>query len=307
MGKNQNIYILLYYKFTDIENPEKLAQEHLDFCKKLNLRGKVLLGHEGINGSVSGTKSQTEAYKSKLKSMNEFSDIVFKEEKGISHPFKKMIVKTKNEIIRLDQEVDIEKRGQYISPEEFLEIYKDKDKMENTIILDARNDYESKIGKFKSAITPEIKTFREFPKVAEQLKGNEDKNIVMYCTGGIRCEKASAYLKEKGFNKVKQLKDGIIHFCQEHPNTVWEGSCFVFDKRLTSNINQKEKAITNCEVCKSPCDLYRNCKNSKCDKLTILCQECEKKTHGCCSFSCFKIFNNKSKKEESSPSIISSV
>jgi len=112
----------------------------------------------------------------------------------------------------------------------------------------------------------------------------------MYCTGGIRCEKASAYMIEKGFKNVMQLEGGIINFCQQYPNTLWEGRCFVFDKRLISSVGQTNPPITNCIICNVRCDLYRNCRNVNCDKLVVMCLDCEKKMNGCCSEICFKEF-----------------
>ncbi|MEK6817283.1 MAG: rhodanese-related sulfurtransferase [Nanoarchaeota archaeon] len=283
----RKINILLFYKFQKIGNPKSFAKEHLKFCKKLEVLGKVLVSEEGINGSISGTVEQTEKYKKFLKSKKGFEDIWFKEEMSNEHPFTRMFVRVKKEIIALDKPINLNKIGKHLSPKEFLELYK---KNEDVIILDARNDYESKVGKFKNAITPQIKTFREFPKAVEEMKNMKNKKIVMYCTGGIRCEKASAYMIQKGFKNVMQLKGGIINFCQQYPDTVWEGRCFVFDKRLMTNINQTSPPISECELCGKLCDLYRNCKNHNCDKLVIMCLNCEKKMNACCSKKCLQEF-----------------
>ena len=285
----EKIHILLFYKFVPISNIEVFAEKHLEICKSIGLFGKVLVANEGINGSISGTKTQTEKYKSFLKGISEFSDIIFKEEVGVLHPFEKMAVRTKKEIIRLDEEIDMNKKGKYLSPKEFLELYENK---EDVIILDARNDYETKAGRFKNALTPGIKTFRQFPKAAEMLRDKKDKKIVLYCTGGIRCEKASAYLIGNGFNDVSQLEGGIITFCQKFPKTVWEGRCFVFDKRLISGVDSESEAITKCQYCSKPCDLYRNCKIAGCNVLFNLCKKCEKDSLGCCSKECFDEYKN---------------
>lgn len=279
-----DIHILLFYKFVEIKNPEELKSSLLEFCQSLGVKGKILLAEEGINGSISGTKEQTEKFKRELTSDERFSDVEFKEEVGIFHPFSKMAVKVKKEIIRLDKRVDLTKKGNYLSPGEFLEIYQ---KNEDVIILDARNDYEYEVGRFKGAIKSEIDTFREFPKIAEKLADKKDSKIVMYCTGGIRCEKASAYLIQQGFKNVHQLHGGVIKFCQQFPNTVWEGSCFVFDDRLTSNIGQKD-SLNKCLHCGVNCDLMRNCKNVKCNKMIFICPDCRKEMHNCCSEDCVK-------------------
>ncbi|MDO8509222.1 MAG: rhodanese-related sulfurtransferase [Nanoarchaeota archaeon] len=281
------IHILLYYKFTPIKNTAKFAEVHLEKCLEIGLLGKVLVANEGINGSVVGTRGQTERYKEFLRGIKGFEDVVFKEELCEFPPFKRMMVKVKKEIIRLDKKVDINNRGKYISPEEFLKLYENN---EDVLILDARNEYESKVGRFKNAFTPKINSFREFPKVAKMLKDKKDKKIVMYCTGGIRCEKASAYLNQEGFKDVSQLEGGIITFCQKKPNTVWEGKCFVFDERLLSSADSS-KVITHCVHCFADCDLYNNCKNVKCNNLINICPRCEKENSGCCSKDCLEKYS----------------
>lgn len=278
------IHIILFYKFTPIENPINAKKQQIEFCSSLGVKGKILLAKEGINGSISGSKEQIESYKLWLSSQKPFKEIEFKEETSLHHPFEKMVVMVKNEIIRLDKEVDLKKTGKHISPEEFLDLYKD----ENVVILDARNNYESKAGKFKRAITPEINSFREFPSFVDGLNLSKQTPIVMYCTGGIRCEKASAYMIEKGFTNVSQLHGGIINFCQKLPNTAWEGTCFVFDKRMTSNLGQKENPISPCIHCKARCDQYRNCKVKSCNERIFICPSCQIENHNCCSLKCMK-------------------
>lgn len=279
------VKIILFYKFVEIKNPEELRETHLDFCKNLGLKGKVLLANEGINGSVAGTEEQIDKYMDELKKDSRFSDIEFKIEYGLENPFDKMLVRVRKEIIRLGEEIDLNKVGKYVSPQEFLESYNDP----NTVIIDARNDYESKVGKFKGAIIPQIGTFREFPEFVKSLNLPKDAKILTYCTGGIRCEKASAYMVKEGFTNVSQLHGGIIKFCQTIPNTdVWEGQCFVFDNRLSSPVGQDKKQINNCIHCNTQSDLYRNCKIKTCNKLIFICNDCRKDFHACCSKDCMK-------------------
>mgnify|MGYP001578649546 FL=1 len=280
------IHIILFYKFVNIESPEKLKKEHIDFCNNLKIKGKVLFANEGINGSISGTKEQINTYKEELRKDSRFKDIEFKEETGIQNPFNKMIVRVKKEIIRLDKDIDIKNTGKHISPKEFLELSNNN---KNIVILDTRNDYESKAGKFKNALLSNISTFREFPEFVNNLNIPKDTPIITYCTGGIRCEKASAYMIQQGFTNVSQIHGGIINFCQQFPNTLWEGKCFVFDDRLTSAVGQDKNNILNkCIHCKTPCDLYRNCKIKSCNKLIFICQDCKKSKHNCCSQQCMK-------------------
>ncbi len=291
----ENIHTLLFYKFITLKNVNEIAEKQKQICDSIGLKGKILLAEEGINGSVSGAQEQVEAYKTEMKKDEFFSDIIFKEEIGSLMPFERMVVKVKKEIIRLDIPLDVKKTGKHISPEEFLDLY---NKNEEITVLDARNNYESQIGKFKDAITPDIKTFREFPKVAEMLKDKKDKKIVMYCTGGIRCEKASAYLIEQGFKDVSQISGGIITFCQKLPETLWEGKCFVFDDRLISPVNQKQPLLEKCVACESSCDLYKNCRNAICNKRISICRDCKTKFNGCCSQACLEEFKLKCKEKE---------
>ena len=276
--------VVAFYKYADLKDPEAFRKDHLEFCKSLGIKGRILVAEEGINGSVSGTEGQIERYKSHLSSIQEFKGIEFKEDECLMHPFNKIKIRVKPELVRFEQPVSYKNAGKHLSPEEFLTM----SQQEDTILLDARNSYESRVGKFKKAITLDIKTFREFPKVLELIKDKKDKKILMYCTGGIRCEKASALLKKEGFSDVYQLHGGILNFRKSPPNTIWEGKCFVFDKRLISEINDsKEKPITECDICGIPCDLYKNCRNKDCDKLSVICLDCEKSLGGCCSKECF--------------------
>ncbi|MDP3966302.1 MAG: rhodanese-related sulfurtransferase [archaeon] len=288
--KDKDLIVILFYKFVKISDPEKFVKEHLKFCKKLGLLGRVLVSKEGINGTVSGTKEKIEKYKDNLKKDEMFSDIVFKENSIIEMPFTKMKVKKRGEIVTFGEEVNLENTGEHIHPKILKRMYENEKPGEDFIILDARNDYEYKVGKFKDAIHLNIKNFREFPKALEKIEHLKNKRIVTYCTGGIRCEKASAYMKENGFKNVMQLKDGIINYGKNFPDTYWEGKCFVFDKRLVSEINSKGDTISNCEVCTKPCDLCRNCRNLNCDRLFISCLNCQKELNGCCSKDCLVEF-----------------
>ena len=276
------IQIILFYKFTRIENPKKFKKELLNYCINLEVKGRIILANEGINGSISGTLHQVNSYKKWLSDQELFKGIEFKEETGLNHPFEKIVVKIKKEIIKFDKNVDLSKAGKHVGAEEFLEYYNNK----NVLILDTRNNYESDVGKFKNAITPNISSFKEFPDFVKTLNIPKDTPILTYCTGGIRCEKASAYMIQEGFTNVGQLHGGIITFCQKLPNTVWEGSCFVFDKRLISNIEEKEGNLGKCIHCKIPCDLYRNCKYPMCNEFIFICLGCKEDYHSCCSNEC---------------------
>jgi UPF0176 protein len=272
--------VTLFYKYVELKSIDHLQETILTKCQEIGLKGRILLATEGINGSVSGSEEQVQTFQKYLQSFEQFRDIEFKDEETMHHPFKKMNIKLRKEICNFGQNVDLKEKGKYLEPHELLEWYKSGKQF---TIMDARNNYESKIGRFKNAITPNIETFREFPKAIDALKGKEEEEVVIYCTGGIRCEKASAYLKQQGFKNVYHIHGGIIKFIQTCPNTVWEGANFVFDRRI---VVPSENPITNCEICNTPHDQYVNCKNPTCDKFTILCPDCKQKMNGCCSEKC---------------------
>lgn len=282
----KNYRVLLFYKYITFPDPEKFCMEHLLFCQQNNILGRVWIAHEGINGTVSGLREDIEKYKSEIRKYPEFSDIWFKEDLNDAHAFNKIHVRVKKEIVNASfGEVDLSRTAKRLKPEELNKFYESGKEF---IIVDARNDYESRIGKFKSAITPVMNTFREWTEVAEELKPYKDKTIVTYCTGGIRCEKASAYLVEKGFKDVYQMDGGIWNYINQFPDKYWEGSVFVFDERriVTPNTNEEIKHIGKCYYCGSLSSYYINCHNQDCDKLLITCYECKVKNDYCCSDSC---------------------
>jgi len=281
--------VLLFYKYINLENPELFVLEHLHWCLRNNIKGRVFFAKEGLNGTVSGLASNIVKYKSHLTNYPEFKDLWFKEDITEEHAFKKMHVRLKNEIVHGDLKgVSLNNGGKKISPEELLQFYQEK---KDFVIVDARNWYESKIGKFKNAITPPMKNFREWKKVVdEDLKEYKDKTVITYCTGGIRCEKASGYMIENGFKDVYQLDGGIVNFIKKYPDTFWEGGMFVFDERRVVNPNSKEelKYVAQCYFCGEPTSYYFNCHNMNCDKIIVSCHKCEIENANCCSDECRK-------------------
>lgn len=272
-----------FYRYVRINNPEELKGYLKGLCEALGLLGRILVGREGINAGISGRKEDVDKFKETIEKKREFSKMTYREQEVSKNSYHKLVVKVRNEIVALGKDVDIGKKGQHISPKK---LKKWMDRGEDLVILDARNDYEAKIGKFKDAIVLPIKTFREFPEQAEKvLADKKDKKIVMYCTGGIRCEKSSAALKEKGFNNVFQLQGGIINYVNQFPNTHYKGKLFVFDDRLSGDVKSKE-VLTNCEICGESSDCYIDCHNLDCDKLTIECPSCQEKMNRTCSIEC---------------------
>ena len=264
---------------------KKFQIKHLVLCKRLGLNGRVLIAKEGINGNLTGGKEDIEEYKKELRKGKRFSDVEFKQGPTSNHNFRKMFVRIRKEIVTSGFGIDAKKKGKYIEPKELKKWY---DKKDDFVIVDARNDYEYKIGKFKNAINLKLDTFRDFPKAIKQLKRFKNRKIVTYCTGGVRCEKASAYLRLKGFKDVYQLHGGIIKYGEKIGNKHWEGKCFVFDTRGAVDIDPKKqnKPITQCSLCNIPCDKYHNCVNVRCDKRFIACDKCLETLNECCSKNC---------------------
>ncbi|PEF35394.1 hypothetical protein CON84_22325 [Bacillus sp. AFS094228] len=281
--------VLLYYLYVPIENHEEFAVEHLAACKALELKGRILVASEGINGTVSGTIEQTDKYMDMMKSDPRFADIVFKIDEAEGHAFKKMHVRPRNELVTLRLEDDINPNkttGKYLSPKEFFEQMQD----ENTIVLDARNDYEFDLGHFRGAIKPEITNFRELPEwVRENKEMFEGKKILTYCTGGIRCEKFSGWLVEEGFEDVSQLHGGIATYGKdpEVQGELWDGQMYVFDERIAVPINQKEHVIVGRDIYSGePCERYVNCANPECNKKILCSEENEHKHMRSCTHEC---------------------
>lgn len=287
--------VLLFYKYVAVENPDQFMNEHLAWCLQNDIKGRVFIASEGINGTVSGKVENIERYKAHLKSYPEFRDLIFKEDEEDKNAFLKMYVRVKKEIVNSDlKETSLGNGGKRLTPEKLLEFYESGKEF---VIVDARNWYESKIGRFKNAIAPPIKNFREWPDAVEQLKYLKDKTIVTYCTGGIRCEKASAYMVEQGFKDVYQLDGGIVTYTKKFPDTYWEGGVFVFDERRVVEPNNipELKHGANCYFCGTPTSYYINCHNLDCDKIIVSCHKCKVENDYCCSDECRKAPNKRNK------------
>lgn len=278
--------VISFYKYINVDDPESLAKEHLEWCMQNGIKGKIYLAKEGINGSVFGDNEVTENYINHLRSYKIFEDVWFKETHTDEIAFSKMHVRVKSEIVNSGlYDTSLDNSAPKLTPEQLLKFYEDK---KDFVIVDARNWYESKIGRFKNAITPHITHFREWPKVAESLQEYKNKTIVTYCTGGIRCEKASAYLREHGFKDVYQIDGGILNYIQQFPDTFWEGGMFVFDDRKVVEPNTKEelKYTSNCHFCGKPTAYHINCHNIDCDKIIVCCHDCKIENEYCCSDEC---------------------
>lgn len=284
MKENQYL-ILLYYCYSKIEDPEQYREEHHLFCLENNLRGRIIIAPEGLNGTVSGLLEDCEKYMAYIKGDLRFANTDFKVEAFDKNAFTKLHVRVKPEIVHSSlRHIDPnQKTGIHLAPADFKKM---KD-AEDVVVLDVRSNYEHHVGKFKNAVTLDIENFRDFPDKISELEQYKDKKIITYCTGGIKCEKASAYLLEQGFENVYQLHGGIIKYGIEEGGEDFEGKCYVFDNRIIADINKvNPKVISHCYVCGTVNDRMVNCANPECNLHTAICEHCGWELEGACSPAC---------------------
>lgn len=279
---------LLYYCYKAIENAEEFASAHLRFCKSLGLTGRIIVADEGLNGTVSGTADACRIYMDTLHAEPRFAAIDFKIDDVQKPSFIKMHCRYKSEIVHSglrDPKVinPEEKTGVHLEADEFLRMKDDDD----VIILDVRSNYEHSIGKFKNAVTLDIENFRDFPKKINELGQYKDKKIITYCTGGIKCEKASALLLHEGFKDVYQLHGGIIKYGKEAAGKDFEGKCYVFDSRVAVDVNSVNPVvISTCRNCGAHSTKMINCANPECNEHFTQCDKCGQALDGACSVEC---------------------
>ncbi len=281
-----------FYKYHQLAEPKAFRDELYILLDQLGVMGRIYVAHEGINAQISAPKANLDAFREKLYSIDFLNGVrlnIAVDDNGKSFFKLKILVRKKIVADGLDDaSFDVTKTGQHVNAADFNKLAEDP----NTIIIDMRNHYESEVGHFKGAILPDVDTFREELQIAEDLlKDNKDKNLLMYCTGGIRCEKASAWMRHKGFNNVFQLNGGIIEYTRQVKSEGLEnkfiGKNFVFDERLGERIS--EDIVSVCHQCGKACDTHTNCKNDGCHLLFIQCDECAAHFNACCSDECKEI------------------
>ena len=240
------------YRFVDLDDRDELRQPFRFICEKLNLKGTILLSSNGINFFLAGDKKSIDSYIEFLESDKRFVDIPLKISYTDYQPFRRMLVRLKKEIISLglDDVRPAEFTAPNIKPQELKNML---DKNEDLVILDTRNDYETRVGLFENAIDLNLSTFRDFPEAILDLPEEyKTKQIVMYCTGGIRCEKASVVMMNAGFENVKQLEGGVLRYFEETDGSHWKGDCFVFDQRVAVDTELNETEYSMCFACREP-------------------------------------------------------
>ncbi len=249
---NKKVVNIAGYRFIDLDDRDELREPFLNRCEELDLKGTILLSSNGINFSLSGSQESVDRYLEFLESDERFIGIPLKVTYNDYQPFRRMLVRLKKEIISLgmDDIRPVEFTGPNIKPNEFQEML---DNEEEVIVLDTRNDYEVRVGTFKNAIDLKIPSFRDFPEAVSNLPEEyKKKPIVMFCTGGIRCEKASAVMLKSGFENVKQLEGGILDYFKDTDASHWDGNCFVFDDRVAVDKGLNETDYVMCYSCREP-------------------------------------------------------
>ncbi len=286
---------LSFYQYAHIGNPQLFRNFLFLAWNELDILGRIYVAHEGINGQLSVPAENFDELKAHIDSISFLENVrlnIAVEQDNMS--FLKLKVKVRKKIVAdglVDETFDVTNKGVHLKAEEFNRMLEDP----NTICVDMRNHYESEIGHFEGAVTPDVDTFRDSLDIIEEdLKDyKDDKNLLMYCTGGIRCEKASAYYKHKGFKNVFQLEGGIIEYVRQVKSESLEnkfiGKNFVFDHRRGERIS--DDVIAQCHQCGEACDTHVNCENEACHLLFIQCESCRDKMQGCCSTDCQEVYN----------------
>lgn len=285
--------IILYYKFTPIENPEMMRLWQRALCEKLNLKGRIIISKHGINGTLGGDIDDLKTYSKESKEFPGFKGTVYKWSDGGREDFPKLRIKVRPELVAfgVPDEVKVDERGivgggKHLKPEEVNNLVKERG--DDVIFFDGRNAYEAAVGKFENAVIPETRTSHDFIRAIEDPKYDaiKDKPIVTYCTGGIRCEILSALMKNRGFKEVYQIDGGIVKYGEKYKDDgLWEGSLYIFDDRMGMKFSDKAKDIGTCIHCKGKTSNYENCANKACNDLVLICENC-RTTNDTCSTKC---------------------
>lgn len=289
MTRDLTYCILLFYYYGAIAHPEKLMDEQRLICSQLDLKGRMIIAREGFNATLEGTAEHIAQYIDAIKGVQEFSNIHFKLSEGTGNAFPRLSIKVRNEIVtsHLDGAINpAHKTGSYLSPEELHEWFVAG---EEFYIVDMRNGYEQRVGFFERSLLSEFAHFSDLPSILPKLESLRGKKILTVCTGGVRCEKASAFLLENGFPEVYQLYGGIVSYMEKYPNEHFKGKLYVFDGRVCMGFNTSDPAHTivgRCQQCHAVSERYINCANDACHRHYISCPACSEAKMGCCSDAC---------------------
>lgn len=276
--------VILYYGFTPVADPVALKMWQKNLCESLNLKGRILISEHGINGTLGGNMSDLKKYIRQTKEYPGFKKIDFKWSQGQGDEFPRLSVKVKKELVAFSSPTEIQvdingvvNGGKHLRPEEVNQLVEDRG--DEVVFFDGRNAFEAKIGKFRGALVPDVLTSHDFVSEVESGKYDhlKEKPIVTYCTGGIRCEILSAVMVNRGFKEVYQVKGGIVRYGEKFGNDgLWDGSLYIFDKRMVQDFSENPEIIGECEKCGAKTKSFRNCANKACYQLILLCDDCAK-------------------------------
>ncbi|OKL48385.1 hypothetical protein BSR28_01395 [Boudabousia liubingyangii] len=286
MGYSKTDYeesrILLYYGFAPLEDPQAVMFWQRTLCEMLELKGRILVSKHGINGTVGGSLAACKEYVRRTKAFPAFKGMEFKWSEGGAEDFPRLSVKVRDEIVAFGapDELEVDDKGVigggvHLKPEQLHELMEERG--DEVVFFDGRNAMEAQIGKFKDAVIPDVRTTHDFIKEIESGKYDDlkDKPVVTYCTGGIRCEILSSLMKKRGFKEVYQLDGGIVRYGEKFGDKgFWEGSLYVFDRRMHMEFSDDAKVIGRCVHCDQPTNDFRNCLNLQCRKQTLICDDC---------------------------------
>ncbi|MDB5244945.1 MAG: hypothetical protein JWN90_50 [Parcubacteria group bacterium] len=282
-----NFQVLLFYKYVTIEDPEALASWVRERATAYGFTGRVIIATEGINATLEGKTEDTEAFAKEFLAFELFSDVSIKRSEGSGVSFPKLSVKVRNEIVAtqfpLEKADPRVRTAPRISPDELRAKYENG---EDFVVVDMRNGYEYDSGHFKGSINPGLEASRDLPQALPALEQYKDKKVVTVCTGGIRCEKMSAFLLSNGFTDVEQLEDGIHGYMEKYPGEDFVGTLYTFDQRLTMDFGGDREIVGTCYLCKQKTEEYVNCANVKCHKHFLECGSCQIKEGEYCSIAC---------------------
>ncbi|MDB5188134.1 MAG: hypothetical protein JWO50_654 [Candidatus Kaiserbacteria bacterium] len=283
-----NYQVLLFYKYVTIEDPENFKQRVLDLATECNLLGRVLIAEEGINGTLEGTTEQTEMFAQELLKDERLAGMQIKRSLGTGKAFPRLKIKVRAEIVgtRFPSSIDPRvKTAEHISPETLYNWYRNN---EDFVVVDMRNDFEYQSGHFKNSINPKLEASRDLVDAVSSLEPLKAKKVVTVCTGGVRCEKMSAYLLEQGFENVVQLDNGIHSYMEKYPGEDYAGTLYTFDKRLVMDFGGKREITGTCKLCGTQTEQYVNCANLGCHLHFLVCSTCFEGDKTYCSDDCLK-------------------
>lgn len=266
--------ILLFYKYVGVKDPEALAERERSVCSVLGLTGRIIVASEGINGTLEGTPEATEKYKKHILSDARFKNMNIKTSVGTGAAFPRLKVMLKPEIVatKFPSHIDPTKQtGKYLPPHELKRWY---DEGKDFVVIDMRNDFEIASGYFEKTVNPGLRASRDLPQAMEKLRIHKDTTVVTVCTGGVRCEKMSAYLLDQGFKDVHQLHNGMHGFMEKYPGKHFKGTLFTFDNRITMDFGGERDIVGICSYCDTKTETYRNCSNQMCNKKILVCDGC---------------------------------